>query len=94
MSNYLISISKNESHTNGIIHDIKSKLKVKAFDLIKSSYIPNKKEIQFFVTAGDKKLVFETQGFKKHKELLILHMISWYCVYLGLIEARIHPNWP
>ena len=94
MSNYLISILKNDAYTNGIIHDVKSKLKVRAFDLVKSLYTPNKNEIQFFVTAGDKKLVFETQGYKKHRELLVLHMISWYCAYLGLMEARIHPTWP
>ena len=94
MSNYLISITKNDNHTNSVIHDVKSKLKVKAIDLVKSSYVPNKNEIQFFVTAGEEKLAFETQGYKKHRELLVLHMISWYCVYLGLLEARIHPNWP
>lgn len=94
MSNYLISILKNDAHTNGIIHDTKSKLKVKAFDLVKSLYIPNKNEVQFFVTAGDKKLAFETQGYKKHRKLLVLHMISWYCAYLGLMEAHIHSTWP
>ncbi len=94
MSNYLISISENESQINGIIHDVKNKLKVKVFDLVKSSYIPNKNEIQFFVTAGNEKIAFETQGFKKHRKLLVLHMISWYCVYLGLIEAHIHSTWP
>ena len=94
MSNYLISISKNDAHTAGIIHDLKNKLKVKAFDLVKSTYSPNKNEVRFFVTDGNKKFVFETEGYKKHRELLILHMISWYCVYLGLLEARIHPHWP
>ena len=94
MSNYLISITKNDAPTAGIIHDLKNKLKVKAFDLVKSTYTPNKKEVQFFVTAGNKKLAFETQGYKKHRKLLVLHMISCYCVYLGLLEARIHPNWP
>jgi len=94
MSNYLISISKNDALNDGTIHDAKSKLKVKAFDLVKSTYTPNKDEVQFFVTAGQQKLGFETQGYKKHRELLVLHMISCYCVYLGLLEARIHPNWP
>ena len=94
MSNYLISISKNDALNDGTIHDAKSKLKVKAFDLVKSTYTPNKDEVQFFVTAGQQKLAFETQGYKKHRELLVLHMISCYCVYLGLLEARIHPNWP
>ena len=94
MSNYLISISKNDTLNDGTIHDAKSKLKVKAFDLVKSTYTPNKDEVQFFVTAGQHKLAFETQGYKKHREPLVLHMISCYCVYLGLLEARIHPNWP
>ena len=94
MSSYFISISNNEALNDGTIHDAKSKLKVRAFDLVKSLYTPNKNEIQFFVTAGDKKLVFETQGYKKHRELLVLHMISWYCAYLVLMEARIHPTWP
>jgi hypothetical protein len=94
MSNYLISISKNESPDDGIIHDKHSKLKVKAFDLIKSRFIPNKAEVQFFVTAGDKTLAFETQGYNKHRKVIILQMISWYCIYLGLIEAQIHSTLP
>jgi hypothetical protein len=94
MSNYLISISNSEALNDGTIHDTKSKLKVKAFNLVKSAYSPKKDEVQFFVTAGQHKLAFETQGYKKHRELLVLHMISYYCVYLGLLEARIHPSWP
>ncbi len=94
MSNYLISISKKNPPAEGIIHDFKSNLKVKAFNLLKSKFTPDKNEVHFFVTEGNKKLAFETQGYKKHKELLVLHMISWYCVYLGLMGARIHPNWP
>ena len=93
MPNYLISISQNEA-LNGVIHDIKSQLKVKAFNLSKTSFKPQKGEIQFFVTAGKSSLAFETRGYKKHRELLILQMISWYCVYLGLIQARIHTHLP
>ncbi len=93
MPNYLISISQNEA-LNGVIHDVKSKLKVKAFNLLKSPFKPQKGEIQFFVTAGKQSLAFETCGYKKHRELLILQMISRYCVYLGLIGAQIHTHWP
>ena len=60
MSNYLISISKNDAPTAGIIHDKKNKLKVKAFDLVESIYTPTKNEVRFFVTDGNKKFVFET----------------------------------
>jgi len=94
MSNYLISISKNELPNNGIIHDIRSKLKVKAFNPIKSRFTPHKGEVQFFVTAGKETLAFETQGYNRQHKLLILQMISWYCIYLGLIEAQIHASWP
>ncbi|WP_428330797.1 hypothetical protein [Mucilaginibacter sp.] len=94
MSNYLISISKGEAVNDGTIHDPNSKLKVKAIDMVKSKFIPSKGEVRFFVTAGKETLAFETKGYKKHRELLILHMISWYCIYLGLIEAQIHTNWP
>ena len=94
MSNYLISISKNEALNDGTIHDIRSKLKVRAFDLIKSKFKPSKGEVRFFVTAGKQTLAFETKGYKKHRELLVLQMISWYCIYLGLIEAQIHSTWP
>jgi hypothetical protein len=94
MSNYLISISKNEALNDAIIHDISNKLKVRAFDLIQSSYTPNKEEIQFFVTAGKQTVAFETEGYQKHRQLHVLQMISWYCNYLGLIEAEIHPNRP
>jgi hypothetical protein len=95
MANYLISISTNGTQSDGTIHDSSSKLKVKAFDLLKKKFTPSKGEKRFFVTAaGEKKIAFETKGYNKHRELLILQMISWYCVYLGLIEAQIHPTWP
>ena len=92
--NYLISISKNGPSKKEIIHDPKSKLKLKVFNRVKSKVAPQKGEVQFFVTAGKKILAFETEGFKQHRELLILHMISWYCVYLGLMGAQIHSTWP
>ena len=94
MSNYLISISKNEALKDGTIHDPNSKLKVKSFDLLRARFKPRKGEVRFFVTAGDETLAFETKGYKKHRELLILQMIAWYCLYLGLIEAQIHTSWP
>lgn len=90
---YLISIPRNGSKKE-VIHDPESKLKVKVFDLLKSKFTPKKGEVQYFVTAGDETLAFETEGYKRHKKLLILHMISWYCVYLGLLEAQIHSSWP
>ena len=94
MSNYLLSISKNEAQKNGTIHDPVSKLKVKVFDLIPPRRTPSKGEVRFFVTSGNETLAFETKGYRKHRQLLILQMISWYCIYLGLIEAQIHANWP
>lgn len=94
MSNYLISISKNEALKDGTIHDPNSKLKVKAFDLLRSRFKPRKGEVRFFVTSGTETIAFETQGYNKHRQLLILQMISWYCIYLGLIEAQIHSTWP
>lgn len=94
MSNYMISIANADALKNGTIHDPRSKLKVKAFDLLKSRFKPRKGEVQFFVTAGTETLAFETQGYRKHRQLLILQMISRYCVYLGLFEAQIHSTWP
>lgn len=94
MSNYLISISKTEQVTTGTIHDSVSKLKVKAFDLLRSRFNPSKGEVRFFVTAGKETIAFETEGYKKHREILILQMISWYCLYLGLMEAQIHSTLP
>jgi hypothetical protein len=94
MLNYLISISKNDALNVGTIHDIHSKLKVKAYDLISSTFKPKKGEVRFFVTAGKETLAFETQGYKKQRELLILQMISRYCIYLGLIGAQIHTSLP
>ena len=95
MSNYLISISDNTKALKKVtIHDPKSKLKVTVFDVIKSTFTPNKGEIQYFVTAGKNTFAFETEGFKKHKQILILQMISRYCVYLGLFEAQIHSTLP
>nr|WP_294946255.1 hypothetical protein [uncultured Mucilaginibacter sp.] len=94
MSNYMISISGADAVKDGTIHDPRTKLKVKAFDLPRSRFKPRKGEVQFFVTAGKETLAFETQGYRRHRQLLILHMISMYCVYLGLIEAQIHSTWP
>jgi len=94
MLDYLISISKNEALSDGIIHDIHSNLKVKAFDLIRSRFTPSKGEVRFFVTAGKQTLAFETQGYKKHRKLLVLQLIAWYCTYLGLLEAQIHSTLP
>ncbi|MGZ3873508.1 MAG: hypothetical protein ACXVJD_11350 [Mucilaginibacter sp.] len=94
MSNYLISISNSDALSNGTIHDRRSKLKIKAFDLLTSGFVPSLGEKRFFVTAGSEKLAFETKGYKKHRELVILQMIAWYCLYLGLIEAQIHSSLP
>ena len=94
MSNYLIAISETQNAMAATIHDSKSKLKVKAFDLVRSKFNPCKGEVRFFVTAGKKVLAFETEGYKKHRQLLILQMISWYCMYLGLFEAQIHATLP
>jgi hypothetical protein len=94
MQNYLLSISKNEALKDGTIHDPNSKLKVKVFDLLKSRFRPSKGEVRFFVTSGNETLAFETKGYKRHRKLLILQMISWYCIYLGLIEAQIHSTLP
>ncbi len=79
---------------SGTIHDPNTKLKVKVFDLLKSKFVPKKGEVSFFVTAGEEKLAFETKGYKRHRELLILQMVAWYCIYLGLIEAQIHSSLP
>jgi putative NADPH-quinone reductase len=95
MSNYLISLTGNGEIGKGTIHDPGTKLKVKAFDLIKSTFKPRKGEIRYFVTAGERKFAFETEGYqKKHRHLLVLQMIARYCIYFGLIEAQIHAQLP
>lgn len=92
MSKYMISIGKDRSSEAGTIHDTETKLKVKAFDLMRSKFKPRKGEVRYFVTSGDTKLAFETQGYKKQRKLEVLTMVAQYCVYLGLIEAQIHAN--
>ena len=95
MSNYMISISNADVPGYGTIHDPGSKLKVKAYDLLKSRFKPSRGEVRFFVTAGNETtLAFETKGYNRHRQLLILQMISRYCVYLGLFEAQIHSTFP
>lgn len=94
MLNYLISISKTGASKKETIHDPKSKLKIKVVDLVKSKFVPKKGEVRYFVTNGDETLAFETDGFKRHRTLLILQMIAWYCIYLGLINAEIHSTLP
>ncbi|WP_377110881.1 hypothetical protein [Mucilaginibacter litoreus] len=90
----MISISNTDEQRNDIIHDRKSNLKVKAFDLFKSRMKQRDGEMRFFVTAGNQTLAFETEGYKRHRQLLILQMISRYCIYLGLCEAQIHSSYP
>lgn len=94
MSNYLIFISQNQKKVSATIYDLKSKLKVKAVELAKSTYKTTKGEISFYVTIGKKILAFETSGYNKHRQLLILQMISWYCMYMGWVEAQIHATLP
>ena len=94
MLNYLISISNDEAVKDGTIHDVDSKLKVKAFNPSSPEVKPVKGEVMYFVTSSNQTLAFETKGYKKHRKLLILQMIAWYCLYLGLIEAQIHSTWP
>lgn len=95
MANYLISTQASGGGAADTIHDAESKLKVRAINLLNSVFTPSKGEVQFFVTAGDEKVAFETKGYRRHRLDLVLHMISWYCVYAGWVEtARIHPTWP
>ena len=94
MSNYLISMSGNPDTKSEIIHDPNTKLKVKAINLLRSTFKPCKGEIQYFVTCGKESFAFETKGFKRHRQLLVLQMVAWYCLYLGLIEAKIHSSLP
>ena len=94
MQNYLLSISTEESQKHSTIHDPKTKLKISVFDTLKLKFYPCEGEVRFFVTCNAQIIAFETIGYKKHRELLILHMISWYCVYLGFPDAKIHATWP
>lgn len=93
-TNYLLSTSNDVAIKLGTIHDPDTKLKVTVIDLLKSKFKPSKGEVRFFVTAGKETLAFETQGYRKHRKLLILEMVAWYCVYLGLLEAQIHSSLP
>ena len=94
MANYLISTDGGTATTD-TIHDVESKLKVKAIDLLNSVFTPSKGEVRFFVTTGNQKIAFETRGYRRHRQDLILHMISWYCRYAGWVEtATIHPTCP
>lgn len=94
MLNYLLSSSKTKSGRKEVIHDPESKLKIKVFDLLRSQFRPKRGEITYFVKAGNEALAFETDGYKKQRNTLILGMISWYCMYMGLVEAHIQSTWP
>ncbi|MVN91659.1 hypothetical protein [Mucilaginibacter aquatilis] len=94
MTNYLLSTSNNQRQKLGTIHDPDTKLKVTVVDLLTAPFKPSKGEVRFFVTDGDTQLAFETRGYSKHRKVLILQMIAWYCLYLGLIEAQIHSTLP
>jgi hypothetical protein len=94
MPNYLLAISTIDDVKHSTIHDPKTKLKIRVVDTLKLTFDPCEGEVRFFVTCGTRIIAFETSGYKKHRELLILHMISWYCVYLGLADPKIHTNRP
>lgn len=95
MANYLISTQASGATTTDIIHDAETKLKVKAINLLSAVFTPSKGEVRFFVTAGNERIAFETRGYRRHRQDLILHMISWYCSYAGWVEtATIHPTCP
>lgn len=94
MFEYLISIPTSSGSDIGTIHHRQSKLKIRVFNLLTSKFIPRKGEISFFVTEEKNTFAFETYGYKKHQHVLILHMISRYCIYMGLNEAQIHADWP
>jgi len=93
-TNYFISIAMNTVAKRGTIHDPVSKLKVRVIDLVKSKFKPRKGEVRYFVTAGNEKLAFETQGYNKHRNLLILQMIAMYCLYMGWLGANIQATMP
>ncbi|HZY39643.1 MAG TPA: hypothetical protein VFE53_23470 [Mucilaginibacter sp.] len=94
MSNYWISMPGKSAKHDELIHDPDTKLKVKAIDLLKSRFKPRKGEVYYFVTSGQDTFAFETRGYRRQRKLLILHMIAWYCMYLGLLKAQIHTSWP
>jgi hypothetical protein len=93
-SNYLISISENGSAKKETIHDTETKLKIGVFDLFDAGFKPKKGELHYYVSDNDVLLAFETEGYKAHKNLLVLDMIARYCVYLGFGEAIIHSTFP
>jgi hypothetical protein len=94
MQNYFLSIPNDELPEERAIHDVEAKLKVRVFEKAKSIFAPKKGEKRFFITSGKKTIAFETEGYSKHRQLAILQMIAWYCLYCGMPDASIHPNWP
>ena len=94
---YLISICNDRKPYTETIHHPGSKLKIGVFEADPHRFEPRKGEVYYFVSekAGSKYLGFETVGYSRgHKRLTILTMISWYCVYFGLIEPQIHASLP
>jgi hypothetical protein len=95
-ANYLISIPQSGTLKKNTIHDAETKLKVGVFDLLKARFKPKKGEVHYYASTenGDLLLAFETEGYQKHKNLLVLDMIARYCIYLGVSEACIHATFP
>ena len=93
---YFISMAGNAGPQKETIHDPLTKLKVRVIDRVRKKNEATKRrdEVQYFVTSGEEVLAFESRGYNKHNNLLILQMIATYCMYLGLIKARIHAGWP
>ncbi len=93
ISQYFISISQRGAINKETIHDPETKLKLEVNMVV--GFKPKKGEKHYFVSGNDDTLLaFETQGYKAHKNLLILEMIARYCVYLGFVEPQIHSTWP
>jgi hypothetical protein len=94
MQNYFLTIPNDELMEDVAIHDPSEKLKVRVFDKAKSISGPKKGEMRYFITAGTSIIAFETDGYNKQRQLHILHMIAWYCLYHQLPNAQIHESWP
>jgi hypothetical protein len=94
MQNYFLTIPNDELMEDMTIHDLDEKLKVRVFDKAKSVFGPKKGEVRYFITAGDNIIAFETEGYNRQRQLNILNMIAWYCLYSNMPDAQIHESWP
>lgn len=90
---YLL-VTDSQDPDRDVIHSRDTGLKVRVFDLEKTSFQPDSSEIQLFAYANGTLLGFETINVTADDALDVLEAIKWYARYIGSPQMEILPEDP